>query len=78
VNLPTLYTQPQQCTYRSKSVVRSKSLYEITLFDEEFIEEDELLDELDEEDLKHFNDTFMTKSSGRNKFLGQLISQELR
>ena len=67
--------------------IRAKSLYEITLFDEEFLDEDELPVELDE-DLKHFNDTFITKPFSRMKFseketmirhfLSRLISQELR
>lgn len=70
-------TWHRQHTHRSIPGVGAKSLYEITLFDEEFIEEDELPDELDE-DLKHFNDTFMIQSSGRKNFLGRIISQELR
>jgi len=56
----------------------TKGLYEITVFDEGFIDDDELLDELEEEDLKHFNDTFLDKSWRKNKLWDSLISQELR
>jgi hypothetical protein len=71
--------------------LEAKSLYELTLLDEEFVEDEEDKDNLDaelEEDLKHFNDTFISKPFSKmnlnytetriKNILHRIVSQELR